>query len=226
MSFQSDGRSHGGARGGRVAGLIDEEEDLFCPLCVEKFDDTDKRFFPCPCGYQVCVWCYHNINEKLGGRCPACRSQYDQSKVTLSEPPTPTELSPSLFLHCSSTCPLLTGIVSLLVETLTFSTFCSSYKGLHVFFMARFVLSVAECLLRCFCSTALHDFFRDWHTAQETQILGSTEDYPPHNSQQQEKSVRQLESGSEWQIFLSVVTKRTCASSSGTWCMQLEFPSL
>lgn len=31
----------------------DEEQELFCPLCVEEIDLADKNFLPCPCGYRV-----------------------------------------------------------------------------------------------------------------------------------------------------------------------------
>lgn len=24
-----------------------------CPLCLEEMDESDQRFIPCPCGYQV-----------------------------------------------------------------------------------------------------------------------------------------------------------------------------
>ncbi|SJM85792.1 probable General negative regulator of transcription subunit 4 [Zygosaccharomyces bailii] len=62
--------------------LSDDEED-FCPLCLEPMDITDKNFKPCPCGYQICQFCYNNIrqNEELNGRCPACRRKYDDDSV-------------------------------------------------------------------------------------------------------------------------------------------------
>ncbi|CCE65221.1 hypothetical protein TPHA_0K00870 [Tetrapisispora phaffii CBS 4417] len=62
--------------------LSDDEEDL-CPLCLEALDITDKNFKPCPCGYQICQFCYNNIrqNEELNGRCPACRRKYDDENV-------------------------------------------------------------------------------------------------------------------------------------------------
>ena len=62
--------------------LSDDEED-FCPLCLEPMDITDKNFKPCPCGYQICQFCYNNIrqNEELNGRCPACRRKYDDECV-------------------------------------------------------------------------------------------------------------------------------------------------
>eukprot|EP00474_Spongospora_subterranea_P010198 CRZ10656.1 hypothetical protein [Spongospora subterranea] len=65
---------------GRLAQSGEEESDeQCCPLCMEEFDLTDRSFHPCRCGYQVCLWCFHNIRDKLGGLCPACRKPYDSS---------------------------------------------------------------------------------------------------------------------------------------------------
>lgn len=47
---------------------------------------TDKNFKPCKCGYQVCLWCWHSINEKLNGKCPACRTAYDPEKIEFTAP--------------------------------------------------------------------------------------------------------------------------------------------
>lgn len=60
----------------------DDDEDL-CPLCVEEMDISDKNFKPCPCGYQICQFCYNNIKQspELNGRCPGCRRLYDDSTV-------------------------------------------------------------------------------------------------------------------------------------------------
>ncbi|ODQ82196.1 hypothetical protein BABINDRAFT_178592 [Babjeviella inositovora NRRL Y-12698] len=62
--------------------ISDEEED-YCPLCVEELDISDKNFKPCPCGYQICQFCYNNIrqNPELNGKCPACRRTYDDESV-------------------------------------------------------------------------------------------------------------------------------------------------
>lgn len=53
------------------------------PLCVEEMDISDKNFKPCPCGYQICQFCYNNIrqNPELNGRCPGCRRLYDDESV-------------------------------------------------------------------------------------------------------------------------------------------------
>ncbi|KAF2860606.1 hypothetical protein K470DRAFT_294903 [Piedraia hortae CBS 480.64] len=61
--------------------FIDEDEEETCPLCVEEFDLSDKGFRPCPCGYQICQFCYHNVKENLNGLCPACRRPYNDSQI-------------------------------------------------------------------------------------------------------------------------------------------------
>uniref|UniRef100_M4B544 RING-type domain-containing protein n=1 Tax=Hyaloperonospora arabidopsidis (strain Emoy2) TaxID=559515 RepID=M4B544_HYAAE len=47
-----------------------------CPLCMEELDITDQTFNACPCGYQVCLWCWHQIKNEYNGLCPACRQPY------------------------------------------------------------------------------------------------------------------------------------------------------
>lgn len=56
---------------------------IYSPLCVEEMDISDKNFKPCPCGYQICQFCYNNIrqNPELNGRCPGCRRLYDDESV-------------------------------------------------------------------------------------------------------------------------------------------------
>lgn len=46
-------------------------------------DLSDKNFKPCPCGYQICQFCYNNIrqNPELNGKCPGCRRLYDDASV-------------------------------------------------------------------------------------------------------------------------------------------------
>ncbi|KAI8879129.1 hypothetical protein K501DRAFT_336280 [Backusella circina FSU 941] len=53
-----------------------DEEEYDCPLCMEEFDIADRNFRPCPCGYQICRFCWHHIRENLNGKCPACRREY------------------------------------------------------------------------------------------------------------------------------------------------------
>ncbi|KAF3925461.1 hypothetical protein ABW21_db0207468 [Orbilia brochopaga] len=59
--------------------FIDDTDE--CPLCVEEFDLSDKHFKPCPCGYQICQFCYNNIRKNLNGLCPACRREYTDATM-------------------------------------------------------------------------------------------------------------------------------------------------
>ncbi|KAH4006361.1 hypothetical protein HBI56_098460 [Parastagonospora nodorum] len=61
--------------------FVDDEEEECCPLCVEEFDLSDRNFRPCPCGYQICQFCYNNIKTTMNGLCPACRRPYDDSTI-------------------------------------------------------------------------------------------------------------------------------------------------
>ncbi|KAF8520160.1 hypothetical protein BU17DRAFT_8811, partial [Hysterangium stoloniferum] len=59
----------------------DDDEDAECPLCLEEMDVAEMSFKPCPCGYQICMFCYHHIKSNLNGRCPACRREYLEENV-------------------------------------------------------------------------------------------------------------------------------------------------
>jgi len=63
--------------------MMYEEES--CPLCMEQLDPDDQAFFPCPCKYQVCLFCVHRIQENCNGQCPACRRCYDESSYAFDE---------------------------------------------------------------------------------------------------------------------------------------------
>ncbi|EZG55205.1 zinc finger, C3HC4 type (RING finger) protein [Gregarina niphandrodes] len=41
-------------------------------------DDGDLSMFPCPCDYQVCLWCLKRIQDE-NNKCPLCRRDYDES---------------------------------------------------------------------------------------------------------------------------------------------------
>ncbi|VVA95292.1 unnamed protein product [Arabis nemorensis] len=56
----------------------DCDEKSECPICSEEMDATDLSFLPCPCGFQLCLFCHKQINEN-DGRCPACRKKYETS---------------------------------------------------------------------------------------------------------------------------------------------------
>ncbi|CAI7782532.1 unnamed protein product, partial [Closterium sp. NIES-54] len=68
-----------------------DDTDYTCPLCMEEMDSTDRKFQPCQCGYQICLWCWHHIMEMankdhLEPRCPACRSPYSKDKIASNGP--------------------------------------------------------------------------------------------------------------------------------------------
>ncbi|KAL3465987.1 putative CCR4-NOT core complex subunit Not4 [Aspergillus heterothallicus] len=64
-----------------------DDDDESCPLCIEEFDLSDKNFRPCPCGYQICQFCYNNIKtHSEEGRCPNCRRVYDDSTIQYKVP--------------------------------------------------------------------------------------------------------------------------------------------
>ncbi|UDD55191.1 hypothetical protein AFCA_002830 [Aspergillus flavus] len=70
----------------QIDSVIDDDDE-FCPLCIEEFDLSDKNFKPCPCGYQICQFCYNNIKtHSEEGRCPNCRRVYDESTIQYKVP--------------------------------------------------------------------------------------------------------------------------------------------
>ena len=48
---------------------------------MEEIDVSDANFKPCPCGYQICRFCWHHIKQNLNGRCPACRRKYSDQAI-------------------------------------------------------------------------------------------------------------------------------------------------
>lgn len=71
-------RGKGGAKthGQERSSTLIEKERQICPLCIEPLDPTEKRFFPCPCGYQVCLFCFRRLKEEFSNQCPGCRTVY------------------------------------------------------------------------------------------------------------------------------------------------------
>lgn len=55
-----------------------------CPLCLEDMHYSDSTFKPCPCGYQICRFCWHRIREEENERCPACRRIYQDEASSSS----------------------------------------------------------------------------------------------------------------------------------------------
>ncbi|KAK9847196.1 hypothetical protein WJX84_001001 [Apatococcus fuscideae] len=71
-------RGKGGAKihGQERPNTLTEKERQICPLCIEPLDPTEKNFFPCPCGYQVCLFCFRRLKEEFSNQCPGCRTVY------------------------------------------------------------------------------------------------------------------------------------------------------
>lgn len=46
-----------------------------CLICTEDLDNTDTSFDGCECGFNICLFCYHKIEQETG-RCPGCRGVY------------------------------------------------------------------------------------------------------------------------------------------------------
>ena len=69
------------AYGGGGQGDDDLMMNWDCPLCMEEMDLADQNFKPCPCGYQVCRFCWHRIREAGNCLCPACRRTYTEEQV-------------------------------------------------------------------------------------------------------------------------------------------------
>ncbi|KAJ4509288.1 transcriptional repressor general negative regulator of transcription subunit 4 [Exophiala dermatitidis] len=66
--------------------VIDEDEET-CPLCIEEFDLSDKNFRPCPCGYQICQFCFNSLkNTYEKSTCPNCRRPYDEKTIQYKIP--------------------------------------------------------------------------------------------------------------------------------------------
>ena len=74
----------GAARGGgRRTGVAPEvypaQPKAACPLCTHALDAVEAATRLCACGYQVCAFCFHQLEETAAAqgvspRCPACRA--------------------------------------------------------------------------------------------------------------------------------------------------------
>lgn len=75
------GVSNGSGKHGQDTYWSDDGDENECPLCLEEIDISDANFKPCPCGYQICRFCWHHIKQNLNGRCPACRRKYSDQAI-------------------------------------------------------------------------------------------------------------------------------------------------
>ena len=91
-----------------------EQDDMECPLCLEEIDISDANFKPCPCGYQICRFCWHHIKQNLNGRCPACRRKYSDQAIEFKAMSTeeyvrvPSHLPARTYANMAGSCVLPT----------------------------------------------------------------------------------------------------------------------
>lgn len=50
-----------------------------CPLCISTLNNNEYDFYPCPCGYQICAFCFERLmDDETQRKCPYCRRPYDE----------------------------------------------------------------------------------------------------------------------------------------------------
>ncbi|KAG6494859.1 uncharacterized protein LOC121989920 [Zingiber officinale] len=69
------------AKTDRQCSLVGQQKGILslpcrCPICYENLDPTDSSFFPCCCGFRLCLFCHKRILED-DARCPGCRRAYN-----------------------------------------------------------------------------------------------------------------------------------------------------
>lgn len=58
----------------------DNDWDALCLICTNPLPVQEKNFKPCPCGFRMCVWCWHKIVTIADGvpaQCPHCRENME-----------------------------------------------------------------------------------------------------------------------------------------------------
>ncbi|KAJ3303193.1 transcriptional repressor general negative regulator of transcription subunit 4 [Kappamyces sp. JEL0829] len=86
-----------------------DDEDNDCPLCLEEIEVDDKYFKPCPCGYQICRFCWNHIKNDLNGLCPACRRPYSDDAIEFRPVPPEEFVDAALTLQVFPERALLTS---------------------------------------------------------------------------------------------------------------------
>lgn len=58
-----------------------------CPLCINKLSNIENDFYPCPCGYQICSFCFDRLMaDESQRKCPYCRRPYDPDAINRKGP--------------------------------------------------------------------------------------------------------------------------------------------
>ncbi|KAK2947790.1 putative CCR4-NOT transcription complex subunit 4 [Blattamonas nauphoetae] len=73
-----------------------KERPTECPICSGEMDEMDQTFFPCPCHFQLCAFCYNTISKSDHPNCPYCRQPYDEDNhVYHKKPEAPKQKQPA-----------------------------------------------------------------------------------------------------------------------------------
>lgn len=49
-----------------------------CPLCCNPLKDQELDWYPCPCGYQVCAFCFERLKQTPSlNKCASCQRPFD-----------------------------------------------------------------------------------------------------------------------------------------------------
>ncbi|KAK8801215.1 hypothetical protein WA171_004362 [Blastocystis sp. BT1] len=66
-----------------VSDLSESDDDSpLCPLCYGPMDKTDLALFPCPCNFQICIWCLNTLVAD-SRPCPNCRRPYNKANYRI-----------------------------------------------------------------------------------------------------------------------------------------------
>ena len=53
------------------------EAILECPVCMQEFDEDEKKPLVIPCGHTLCKFCVSTMVEEGMLKCPFCRKEMD-----------------------------------------------------------------------------------------------------------------------------------------------------
>ena len=58
----------------------DEDRRLFCSICFEKYNDSNRQQCVLHCGHSTCKWCLDKLAAKT---CPACRKPFTDENIIM-----------------------------------------------------------------------------------------------------------------------------------------------